>query len=117
MRRAAPRDRKPFERFFGCRVEFGAKEDALLLRREVLGLPLPEQTPEFVEQFEAYASALIRRMTPQSAIVDRVRAAIAEGLLTGSAKEAVVAEHMAMTVQTTHPAPRGGRHVVSSDPR
>lgn len=102
FRWTGPRDREPFERLFKGRVEFGADEDALLLRRGILGLPLPERTPEFVEQFEAYASALIRRMTPKSGIVERVREAIAEGLLTGSAKESVVAERMAMTVRTMH---------------
>jgi AraC-like DNA-binding protein len=102
FRWAGPRNREPFERFLGGRVAFGAREDALLLRREVLRLALPEHTPEFVEQFEAYAAALIRRMTSQSGIVDRVREAIAEGLLTGSARESAVALRMAMTVRTMH---------------
>jgi AraC-like DNA-binding protein len=97
-----PRDSTPFHRFFGGPVTFGADEDALLLRREVLDLPLPERTPEFVEQFEAYATALIRRMTPQSSLVERVREAIAEGLLTGSVKEAAVAQQLAMTMRTMH---------------
>jgi AraC-like DNA-binding protein len=97
-----PRDRTPFQRFFGGRVEFGADEDALFLRPDVLALPLPEQTPEVAEQFEAYAAALIRRMTPQSNVVERVREAIADGLLTGSGKESVVAQRLAMTVRTMH---------------
>ena len=108
FRWSAPRDRAPFQRFFGGRIDFGADEDALLLRRDVLSLPLPERTPEFVEQFEAYASALIRRMTPQSSLVERVREAIAEGLLTGSANEAIVAQRLSMTVRTMH------RHLVEA---
>ena len=97
-----PRDRMPFEKFLGGRIEFGASEDVLLLQRGVLKLPLPERTPEFVEQFEAYASMLIRRMTPQSHLIEQVREAIAEGLLAGSAKETVVAQSLAMTVRTMH---------------
>ena len=54
------------------------------------------------QQFEAYAAALIRRMTPPSGIVERVREAIADGLLTDSAKEAVIAKRLAMTVRTMH---------------
>jgi len=108
FRWTGPRKRMPFDCFFGGRVEFGAGEDALLLRRDVLGLPLPERTPEVAEQFEAYASALIRRMTSQSDIVERVREAIAEGLLTGAAKEGTVARDMAMTVRTMH------RHLVEA---
>jgi AraC-like DNA-binding protein len=97
-----PRDRGPFERFFGGRIDFGAEEDVLLLRREILNLPLPEHTPEFVAQFEAYASALIRRMTEPSGIVERVRQTIEEGLLAGSAREALIADRLAMTVRTMH---------------
>lgn len=97
-----PRDRSPFQRFFGGRVEFGALEDALLLRHEVLSLPLPEQTPEFADQFEAYAAALVRRMTAQATLAERVHEAIAEGLLVGSIKEAAVAGRLAMTVRTLH---------------
>ena len=102
FRGAAPRDRKPFERFLGGRVRFGADEDALLLRRDELSLPLTERTPEFAEQFDAYASSLMRRMSPRSGIVEQVREAIAESLLTGSASEAIVAKRMAMTVRTMH---------------
>ncbi|HZP87282.1 MAG TPA: AraC family transcriptional regulator ligand-binding domain-containing protein [Burkholderiales bacterium] len=102
FRWSSPRARKPVEQFFGGRVEFGAKEDALLIDSGVLSLPLPERTPEAVEQFEAYAAALIRRMTSNSTVVERVREAIGEALLTGSAKEAVVAQRLAMTVRTMH---------------
>ena len=83
-------------------MEFGAHEDALLLRLDVLGLPLLEQTPEFGEQFEAYAAALVLRMTPGSSLAERVREAIAEGLLEGSIKEATVAERLAMSPRTMH---------------
>jgi AraC-like DNA-binding protein len=102
FRWSAPRDRTPFERFFGGRIKFGANEDVLLLERDILSLPLTEQTPELAGQFEAYASALIRRMTPQSSLVERVRDAIAAGLLTGSTKETIVAERLAMTARTMH---------------
>jgi AraC-like DNA-binding protein len=97
-----PKDRAPFQRFFGGRIEFGAGEDALVLRHDVLSLPLPEQTPELAEQFEAYAAALIRRMTPMTSLVERVREAMAEGLLTGSVRETAVAQRLAMTVRTMH---------------
>jgi AraC-like DNA-binding protein len=108
FRWGGPRNRAPFERFLGGRIAFGAREDAFLLPREVLRLPLPEHTPEFVEQFEAYATVLIRRMTPRADIVEQVREAIGEGLLTGSARESAVARRMAMTVRTMH------RHLVEA---
>ena len=102
FRWSAPRNRTPFQRFFGGRVEFGADEDALLLRREVLNLPLTEQTPELAEQFEAYACTLIRRLRPESSFVERVRETIAEGLLSGYIRETAVAQRLAVTVRTMH---------------
>ena len=99
---SGPRDREPFERFFEGRVRFGATEDALLLPSDALNLPLVESTPELGEQFEAYAAALVRRMGAQSSLVERVKEAIAEGLLAGSAREGAVAQRLALTVRTMH---------------
>src|SRR5262245_29494392 len=103
-----PRDREPFERFFGGRVEFGVREDALLLRRETLLHPLPEEAPELATQFEAYAAALIRRMTPQTSVAEQVREAVADGLLAGTVSETAVAARLALTVRTLH------RHLVEA---
>lgn len=102
FRWSGPRDRAPFQQFFGGRVEFGAKEDALILRRDVFDLSLPEQTPELADVFETYAAGLIRRMTPEASLDERVREAIAEGLLAASASEPMVARRLAMTPRTMH---------------
>jgi AraC-like DNA-binding protein len=99
---SGPRDRGPFERFFGGPVRFGAKQDVLLLPLATLDLPLVESTPEVQSEFEAYATALVRRMTPRSSLVERVKEAFAEGFLTGSATEVAVAQRLAMTVRTMH---------------
>jgi AraC-like DNA-binding protein len=102
FRWTGPRDPRPANRLFGPKVHFGAREDALLLRRDVLDLPLPEQTPEFAAEFEAYAAALIARLTSGSTVVDQVREAIAEGLVSDGARESFVAQRLSMTVRTMH---------------
>lgn len=99
---SGPRDREPFERFFDGPVRFGAREDALILPPEVLELKLVESTPELGASFEAYAAALVGRMTSQPSLVERVRKEIADGLLIGSAGEGAVAQRLAMTVRTMH---------------
>ena len=83
-------------------MRFGAKQDMLLLPLVTLDLPLVESTPELESEFEAYATALVRRMTPRSGLVERVKDAIAEGFLTGAATEAAVAQRLVMTVRTMH---------------
>jgi len=102
FRWSGPRNREPFERFFEGPVRFGARQDVLLLRSDVLTLPLVESTPELGARFEAYAAALVGRMTLQSGIVDRVKEEIAEGVLVGAATEGAVAQRLAMTVRTMH---------------
>jgi AraC-like DNA-binding protein len=97
-----PRDPRPFERFFDGPVRFGCTQDVLVLRPDTMTRPLVESTPELGVQFEGYAAALVRRMTPETGIVERVRQDIAEGLLIGSATEAAVARRLAMTVRTMH---------------
>ncbi len=102
FRWAGPRDPAPFEHFFEGPVRFGCAQDVLVLRPETLALPLVESTPELGVQFEAYAAALVRQMTPETGFVERVRQGIAEGLLAGLATEAAVAGRLAMTVRTMH---------------
>ena len=79
MRWRGPADAAPWQAFFGCPVRFGADDDALTFRRDVLDLPLPEHTPELAEMFGSYAAALVRHLKPETSFVDQVREALAEG--------------------------------------
>jgi len=54
------------------------------------------------DQLEAYASTLIGRLRNEPSVVDVVRKALAEGLLSGLSKEADVARQLAMTTRTVH---------------
>ncbi|MGE0592346.1 MAG: AraC family transcriptional regulator ligand-binding domain-containing protein [Vicinamibacterales bacterium] len=102
FRWSGPSHPEPFERFFEGPVRFGARHDVLRLRSDALRLPLLESTPELGASFEAYAAALVARMTPSSSLVERVKEEIAEGILIGAAMEAAVAQRLAMTVRTMH---------------
>jgi AraC-like DNA-binding protein len=102
FRWSGPRDHEPFERFFGGPVRFDAAQDVLVLPSDALRLPLVESTPELGARFEAYAATLVRRMMPQSSLVERVKEEIAEGLLSGTATEGAVAERLGITVRTMH---------------
>jgi AraC-like DNA-binding protein len=103
FRWSGPKDRRPFDSFYRCRVEFGADEDVLVLDRETTRLPLRERAPELTSQFESMAALLIDEMTPQSAdFLDRVRSAVCEELLVGSGEAAEVARRLAMSQRTLH---------------
>lgn len=102
MRWKGPPDPSAFEAFFGCPVCFGAGEDALVFNRHMLDLPLPEHTPELAEMFQDYAAALIERIGAEATFVERVRAVLSEGLLSGAGGELAVAQQMGMTERTLH---------------
>jgi len=102
MRWRGPADRAPLEAFFGCPIQFGAADNALVFSRAVFALTLPEHTPELTEMFDAYAAAIIRRMTPEAGFVDQVREALSEGLLSDGATETAVARRLGVTVRTLH---------------
>jgi AraC-like DNA-binding protein len=95
--------------FFNCPVQFGASEDALVLRRSVFDLPLPEHTPELTEMFGRYAAALIRSMSPETTFIDKVREALSEGFLIDATGESAVAQRLRITVRTLH------RHLAKHD--
>ena len=97
-----PSNREPFEHFFQAPVVFGATEDLLILDSDTLAIPMLESTPELSVQFEAYASTLIRRLAPQNDFVERVREAVAEGLLNGASQKEDIAKRLAITVRTMH---------------
>jgi AraC-like DNA-binding protein len=95
-----PHNSSVFERFFGGLVRFGAGEDALLLDRELLNLPLPESAPELVPTFEKYAVAMIQKMQAEPTLANSVRNALAEGILNGGATQRDIARQLGITVRT-----------------
>lgn len=97
-----PRDVEPFERFFQGPVCFRTPRDVLVLPKAYLDLPFRESAPEVGEAFEAYAAAMISRLTKAEDLPAEVGSAIEDGLLTGASNEAQVASELGMTPRTMH---------------
>ena len=95
-----PSDASLVKRFFGGAIQFGFSEDALLLDRKLLELPLPESTPELVVKFEKYAASIIQKMQPEPSFACAVREMLEEGILSGRAKQSDVARRLGITVRT-----------------
>jgi AraC-like DNA-binding protein len=100
MRWPGPTDAAPLEAHFGCPVMFRRSEDALVFRRKILDLPLPEHTPELAKLFQEYAGAVITRVGGEVTFIERVRESIIEGSLSGTCDETAVARHMCITPRT-----------------
>jgi AraC-like DNA-binding protein len=100
MRWSGPEDPAPVRAFFGGPVGFAAREDSLVFPAELARAPLPECTPELTQVFEAYAEALIDAVRSERSFADRVRDALSEGLLGGTASEQETARRLGMTQRT-----------------
>lgn len=97
-----PVDRAPYQSFFRGKLAFKANEDAYILARDVLSLPLKEATPELSTAFERLADALVSRLGPKTSFVNDVRDALAEELISGIASEENVAKRLGITPRTMH---------------
>lgn len=97
-----PADMRPYRSFFRGELAFNAQEDAYILKRDILSLPLKESTPELSTEFERLAEALVSRLGPKASFVDDVRAAIGEELISGAASEEKVAKRLGVTARTMH---------------
>jgi len=100
MRWRGTDDAAPFEAFFRCPVRFGADEDAIAFHRSICDMPLPETAPELATMFEDYAATLIRRMGPETSFLERVRQALARGLVTGETGEEEIARRLGVSRRT-----------------
>jgi AraC-like DNA-binding protein len=63
-----------YERYFGCRVRFGAGETAITLRDEVLDLPVPTASSLLLELFERRAKDELTELSTGRTVSERVRA-------------------------------------------
>ncbi|QDD88751.1 AraC family transcriptional regulator [Pseudomonas oryzihabitans] len=69
---AAPADPAPYEAAFGCAVEFGATENALLLDTATLALPGTDHCPATWRQLLALSEAEHGRLTRTRGLTERV---------------------------------------------
>jgi AraC-like DNA-binding protein len=93
---ARPRDTRELERFFGCKLTFDQRDNALVLTREVLALPFTTSEPALGSYLEAAATARLDRL-PAPSLVDEVRGAIDDELRNGDVDIERVARRVGAT--------------------
>lgn len=81
LRRAAPRDPRPWEQSFACPVRFGAAEDAVEIPASALTIPMRAPDARLRELVESYANTLLAELaSPDAPLETRVRHQIARSL-------------------------------------
>jgi AraC-like DNA-binding protein len=93
---ARPRDTRELERFFGCRLRFDQRDNALVLARDVLALPFTTSEPALGTYLQAAAAARLEQL-PAPSLVDEVRGAIDDELRHGDVDIERVARRVGVT--------------------
>jgi AraC-like DNA-binding protein len=94
-------DRKEFDRFYNCRVEFGAPADALDVARDVLGLPLVTSDRHLLETLRPYCEEAAKaRRTAAGSLRASVENEIYRLLPHGRANMATVAKALGISPRT-----------------
>ena len=99
LRRKKPETTAPYERFFGCAVRFGAKENYFLLAREDADVLLPSSNKQLATVFDAMLGAELA-LLEKSDVIARCRAAVLEHLTSGDVSEEDTARQLNMSPRT-----------------
>lgn len=94
-----PQDRKRYREFFGCRVIFNAKEDAILLSAHDMERRIPSAHPLIARYLRKRIEAIETRPASWEQKVDEVVRLLLAG---GDCTVVRVAEHLACTRRTIH---------------
>ena len=94
-------DVREFERFFGCRVEFGAPNTAFRISEDALSLPLITADPKLLRVLRPYCdAAATERKVETGTLRSAVEAEVEKLLPDGKAKADNVAKALALSLRT-----------------
>ncbi len=94
-------DVREFERFFGCKVEFGAPSDVVMYSNEVAGLPLVTHDPHLLETLRPFCDEAARaRHTLVGTLRASVENEIQRLLPHRKAQAEIVAKTLGLSVRT-----------------
>jgi AraC-like DNA-binding protein len=97
--RAKPADAAPWERFFGCRVAFGAAQDAFLLSRRDADAPLSVANRQLAGALDAMLAQQLAGLD-RGNVAARCKAALLDRLASGEAPEQDIAKTLRMSRRT-----------------
>jgi AraC-like DNA-binding protein len=99
LRRRRPASPRAYERFFGCGIEFGARENAFVLSAADADRPLESSHRQLASVLDRMLGEELARLD-RNDIVARCRAAILEHLASGEISEDEAAVHLHMSPRT-----------------
>lgn len=102
LQRAAPPDPSVHDQVFGARVAFGSADDALVLDRRTLDLPIRTADPGLADTLDRYFTQQLAKMPPQDgeALTPRVVAWLRHAVSGGAADIAAATRALAISERT-----------------
>jgi AraC-like DNA-binding protein len=95
-----PEDPADFESSFGCEVRVNAPTNAVAFSRRSLEFVMPRRDPTLLGWLEQQADSAMSSLPARESLVERVRRALASGLVDGDASIEAVARALAMSSRT-----------------
>jgi len=99
LRRPAPANPDPYQRFFKCEVTFGAERDGFVLPWKIVNRPLPTANAEFAQIFDDILVSELAQLTGAD-LVHRCRRFLMDSLSSGEPAEERLAEALSMSRRT-----------------
>jgi AraC-like DNA-binding protein len=97
---ARPRDLSAYARIFRAPTHFGAAETRIVFPEKYLALPIVQSDPQMRALALAQADALLKELQDEPEFLRRLKASIAQGLLTGRVSLGSSADALQLSVRT-----------------
>lgn len=89
-----------FERFFGCAVHFGSRQNALIYRQEDLDLPLVTQDEDLLPVLQRHCQDILARTPHHSPLITRLERAIVDRLAGGTTQQDLLAQDLGLSTRS-----------------
>jgi AraC-like DNA-binding protein len=99
LRRPLPADPSPWENFYGCKVQFGAQTDCLVLDLASANMALPSANIPMANTFDAILSEQLNRYFKDD-LISQCKSLVLKELTSGPPAAAWVAKEMALSQRT-----------------
>ncbi len=96
LRRARPADVGPWERFYGCKVQFGAKDNSFTLAKSDADRPLPTANRPLAGVFDGLLTEQLAKLS-KSDVVSRCKAEFLQQLASGEPNADDIAQRLHMS--------------------
>ncbi|MDH4149896.1 MAG: AraC family transcriptional regulator [Betaproteobacteria bacterium] len=96
LRRARPADAGPWESFYGCKVQFGAKDSSFTLAKSDADRPLPTANRPLAGVFDSLLTEQLAKLS-KSDVVSRCKAEFLQQLASGESNADDIAQRLHMS--------------------